>query len=198
MLRVRVSPIISENNKKNINYTNNVSTGYGLIKFLSAFNSSNFPNQLIEQFNSDYNNSPSGSHIAHCKKGCGMDGSDIINNYIPDFNSLLSHVEGLDKYPLNLLQDMNILNISAISLLFIVLNVFIAIHVTQNKIDIFKFLPKWLEKTNKLGSIINYLFNRYINLWYLSRVFILIYCWVMLLICLIINQTGFLIILNSG
>ena len=38
---------------------------------------------------------------------------------LPDLNILTGHVEGLDKYPLNLLSDMSLINMSAITFLFL-------------------------------------------------------------------------------
>ena len=125
--------------------------------------------------------------------------SDITKNFIgiPTLSNLTGHVEGLDSYPLNLLSDMYFINMSAISFLFVILNVFIAIYL-HNKIDMWSYFPQWFNSdTNKLGKLIKYLINRNLKLLYDSRIFLLIFSWCMLFIALMINQTGFLIILNS-
>lgn len=92
---------------------------------------------------------------------------------------------------------MSVINMSAITFLFLMLNVLIAIYL-QNKGNLSTYLPQWINSnTNKFGMFIKFLINRYINIWYGSRIFILIFSWCMLFISLLINQTGFLIILNS-
>jgi hypothetical protein len=132
--------------------------------------------------------------------------NSISNNLLPNFESyisipkldehLLGHVEGLDKYPLNLLVDMFTINLSLLAFLFLILNVFIAIYL-KNK-DVASYLSQTLNFNNKLSNIIIFLYNRYINIWYESRMFILIFSWCMLFIGHLIFMLGFYIILNSG
>jgi hypothetical protein len=132
--------------------------------------------------------------------------NSISNNLLPNFESyisipkldehLLGHVEGLDKYPLNLLVDMFTINLSLLAFLFLILNVFIAIYL-KNK-DVASYLSQTLNFNNKLSNIIIFLYNRYINIWYESRIFILIFSWCMLFIGHLIFMLGFYIILNSG
>lgn len=128
------------------------------------------------------------------------------NNLLPNIESYLSinenllgaakpAVEGLDKYPLNLLTDMFSINISLLVFLFLMLNVFIAIYL-KNK-DFANYLSKTRDN-NKLNKFIFFLYNRYINIWYESRIFILIFSWCMLFIGNLIFMLGFYIILNSG
>jgi len=125
--------------------------------------------------------------------------ANSVNKFLPDINILTGHVDNLDKYPLNLLPDMLTMNFSAILFLFIILNVFIAITIKNNNIDIFNYLPKWLNpNTNILGKFIQYMFLRYLNIWYESRKFFLIFSWVMILIALLVIQLGLFIIINSG
>jgi hypothetical protein len=124
--------------------------------------------------------------------------SNIKKNFFPDISPLFNHVEGLDKYPLNLLEDLWLINYSGILFLIIILNVFISIYLKNNNIDIFNYLPKWFDpKTNKIGKIIQYIYNRYLYIWYENRKFFLIYSWCMLMIALLLNQLGLFIILNS-
>lgn len=131
------------------------------------------------------------------------------NNLLPNFESYISipkldehllgttsGVEGLDKYPLNLLADMFTINLSLLAFLFLILNVFIAIYL-KNK-DVASYLSKTLKFNNKLSNIIIFLYNRYINIWYESRIFILMFSWCMLFIGNLIFMLGFYIILNSG
>jgi len=118
------------------------------------------------------------------------------SKFLPDLDLLTGKVEGLNEYPLNLLTDLSVLTTSAIIFLYLILNVYIAIYLKDK--DIFNFLPNWLNIKTKLGKIIQYIFNRYINIWYTSRKFILIISWIMLLFCLLIIKLGLIIILGSG
>lgn len=88
------------------------------------------------------------------------------------------------------------INISLLVFLFLILNVFIAIYL-KNK-DFANYLSKTLKFNNKLSNIIIFLYNRYLNIWYESRIFILIFSWCMLFIGHLIFMLGFNIILNSG
>jgi hypothetical protein len=129
-------------------------------------------------------------------------GNQVTNNnsnttkFLPDFELLLGKVEGLNEYPLNLLTDLSVLTSSSIVFLFLILNVFIAIYLKDK--DIFLFLPNWINLNTKSGKFIKFMFNRYINIWYTSRKFILIISWIMLLFCLSIIKLGLIIILGSG
>lgn len=138
----------------------------------------------------------------------GSNIADSVNNvansvkkFLPDLHldlkSLTGNVNGLDTYPLNLLTDMSVINSSAILFLILIVNVYIAIYLKDK--DILNFIPKWLDPNkNILGKIIIFIYNRYINIWYDSRKFILIFSFIMLFICLVIVQLGLVIILNSG
>lgn len=126
-----------------------------------------------------------------------------VSNFLPDLNIdwtiFKGHVIGLDQFPLNLVQDMVVINTSAILFLFIILNVYIAITIKDSNINIFNYLPKWLDPSvNKLGKLIQFFLNRYIRIWYGSRKFILIVSWFMLLLGLLTIQLGLVLILYSG
>lgn len=105
---------------------------------------------------------------------------DNINKFLPDIinlidlNSLTGKVEGLETYPLSLLKDMLLINYSSILFLILMFNVFIAIFF-KNK-DISNNLPKWIIKNdNKISKFIKIFINKYIQIWYRSKNFILIY-----------------------
>jgi hypothetical protein len=116
-----------------------------------------------------------------------------------DFSMFKGQLTGLEDYPLNLVKEMALINGSAILFLFIVLIVFIAIIIKNNNVNIFKYLPKWLDPSvNRFSKLIQFLLNRNIQMWYESRIFILIISWFMLLLGLLTNQLGLLIILYSG
>jgi hypothetical protein len=92
---------------------------------------------------------------------------------------------------------LSVLTTSSIVFLFLILNVYIAIYLKDKDI-FFLFLPHRLNLNTKLGKFIKFMFNRYINIWYTSRKFILIISWIMLLFCLLIIKLGLVIILGSG
>ena len=126
--------------------------------------------------------------------------SSLDNNqsskFLPSLELLTGKVEGLNEYPLNMLVDMSVLTSSALVFLVLMLNVFIATYLKDK--DIFLILPNWINPNNILGRIIKFSFNRYINIWYTSRKFVLIISWIMLLFCLLIVKLGLIIILGSA
>jgi hypothetical protein len=91
---------------------------------------------------------------------------------------------------------MSVLISSSLVFLFLILSVFIAIYLKDK--DFFLILPSWINLNNNLGKFMKFMLNRYINIWYSSRKFILIISWIMLLFCLLIIKLGFIIILGSG
>jgi len=112
--------------------------------------------------------------------------SSLDNNqsskFLPSLELLTGKVEGLTS--------------SALVFLVLMLNVFIATYLKDK--DIFLILPNWINPNNILGRIIKFSFNRYINIWYTSRKFVLIISWIMLLFCLLIVKLGLIIILGSA
>ena len=140
-----------------------------------------------------------GSGLANKANEYIKDSWDGASKFVPniDLSILFGRVEGLDKYPLNLLTDMFVLNSSAIVLLILIFNVLVSICLKN--VDISKFFPKWLSPVNNpIGKFIYFVIMGYINLWYASRVFLLSFSILLILICLLINLLGFIIILNSG
>jgi hypothetical protein len=143
----------------------------------------------------------SGTNVADTvsKADSGTSLNKIFSDLNLDFTFSKGKLTGLDDYPLNLIRDMLVINSSAILFLFLILNVYIAITIKNNNINIFNYLPKYFDpNVNKLGKLIQYLLNRYIRIWYESRKFILIFSWCMLLIGLLTIQFGLLIISHSG
>jgi hypothetical protein len=125
-----------------------------------------------------------------------LDNTSNVTKFLPSFELFIRKVEGLDKYPLNLLEDMSLLNTLSISFLFLILNSLIAIYIKDK--DIFVYLPKNIKLESKLGKFIKLMVNRYINIWYVSSKFVLILSIIMLLFCLLVNKFGFMVILASG
>jgi len=85
-----------------------------------------------------------GSNLADkfINKNQGKSVNKLLSDLNIDFSMFKGQLTGLDDYPLNLITDMALINGSAILFLFIVLNVFIAIIIKNNNVNIFKYLPK--------------------------------------------------------
>lgn len=131
--------------------------------------------------------------------------SSTSNNFIQnydggfDFSLLLGKFEGIETYPLNLLKQMILLNMFSISFLFILLNVFIAIYFKDK--DLLQILPSFLTKNHEnslLVKILKKVQSRYVFLWYVNRKLFIVFAWLMMLICLLVNQLCFVIIINSA
>jgi hypothetical protein len=112
------------------------------------------------------------------------------NNFIQFFNN--SNNINLDLFPYNLLFTMLTINISCLSFLFIIINIFIVDYI-KNK-NLLNYLPNFIKK-HKIYSIIEFLYNRYLKLWSISKKPILIISFIGLFIGLFIIQLGFYIIL---
>ena len=126
---------------------------------------------------------------------------NFIQNYDGgfDFSLLLGKFEGIETYPLNLLKQMILLNMFSISFLFILLNVFIAIYFKDK--DLLQILPSFLTKNHEnslLVKILKKVQSRYVFLWYVNRKLFIVFAWLMMLICLLVNQLCFVIIINSA
>ena len=73
------------------------------------------------------------------------------------FNSSIYIDTILNNYPLNLLEDGNLLLYAALLFLIVIFNIYLVNYIIKK--DFNKYLPK-----NKLGKILNTLINRYINI----------------------------------
>src|ERR1700693_1144281 len=90
------------------------------------------------------------------------DSNSNLNNFISLPDSLTSHVEGLDAYPLNLLTDMALINNCHLLIMIIIFNVLISIYLHDK--DIINSLPTRLDpKTSIIGKLIEFAYNRYVN-----------------------------------
>jgi hypothetical protein len=93
------------------------------------------------------------------------------NNFIPNIFDTTSNKELnsiFDKYPFNLLTDLDaIINIE-ILLIFILFNLFVASYISN--LNHSKYIPD-----NTFGKFIKIILNKYINIWTISRKYILIY-----------------------
>src|SRR5436309_2419317 len=76
---------------------------------------------------------------------------------ITDINDLIFNISDKNNYPLNLLEDVNLLLYAALLFLIVIFNIYLVNYIIKK--DFNKYLPK-----NKLGKILNTLINRYINI----------------------------------
>ena len=124
--------------------------------------------------------------------------NDNIKNFLPDLDAmhLKGHVQGLDEFPLKLLEPLSIINYSAILFLILMLYVFVAILLKDK--DLNQYLPSWIYgDRNIISRAVKYLINKNINIWYESRKFIIIFSCLVILFVLLLNQFTIYIILNS-
>ena len=103
--------------------------------------------------------------------------SPIINEHFPDL-------------PLSFLSDLYIMNSLQICLVFIIINTYIAEYFL--KINFSKYLPN-----NKIGKILNYFINNYINIWNKSKKFIKIYSFIMLICCTVMSKLAFYFLISN-
>lgn len=106
------------------------------------------------------------------------------NNFIPNIFDSTSNKDLntiFDTYPFNLLTDLDaIINIE-ILLIFILFNLFVASYISNLKHG--DYIPD-----NTFGKFIKFILNKYISIWAISRKYILIYTWFLLLFCVILTK----------
>nr|AWA82076.1 hypothetical protein [Laetiporus sulphureus] len=114
--------------------------------------------------------------------------NNVANKFLPDISLPYDlSLSNLDKFPLNLLVEMDLLTSCGLFFLFIMFNVFVVNRLIT--IDFIKYIPD-----NTFGRIFSYYINRYIRLWSASQKFILFFSWFNLLICLASIKFGFMVI----
>jgi len=74
--------------------------------------------------------------------------------------------------------------------LIILINVLFTSYLLEKNIDINKYI-----KNDKLRKLLNYMYNRYISVWSVSKNLIIIWCILMLLICIFIYKLILFILL---
>jgi len=111
----------------------------------------------------------------------------LVSNFIFPKNSNSDTI--LNNYPLNLLEDVNLLLYAALLFLIVIFNIYLVNYIIKK--DFNKYLPK-----NKLGKILNTLINRYINIWSKTTNFFLIFCYVLLFISVLLSKICLYIIIK--
>jgi hypothetical protein len=116
--------------------------------------------------------------------------SKFINENVNPNNS--NNYDKFSEYPYNLIPDLNMyLNIE-IWFLIILINVLITAYLLEKKIDLSSYI-----KNDRLRKLLNYIYNRYISVWSVSRNFIIIWCIIMLILCIFIIKLILFIVLSK-
>ena len=120
------------------------------------------------------------------------DNNDKGLKYIFDYVN--SNNLNLSEYPLNLLEDVNVVIYLALVFLFIILNTFFTLVISKTDID--KYLnPNY---NNIIIKFVRFIILRNMKIWENSNKFLFLYSWICLLICLLATKICLSIILQSG
>nr|YP_009307005.1 orf177 [Tolypocladium ophioglossoides]AOR52826.1 orf177 [Tolypocladium ophioglossoides] len=95
----------------------------------------------------------------------------------------------LNNYPLNLLFEINGLLICSLIFLYIIANIYISKYIIS------KDLTRFISPKSKIGKSFLFFLNKYLNLWKKSSNYLLGFCYVMLIFCIIICKFGLYLIL---
>jgi hypothetical protein len=126
--------------------------------------------------------------------------SNTKNSFIPvDVSQFVSknvnnsiNNEKYSEYPYNLIPDLNMYINIEIWFLIILINVLLTAYLLEKKIDINKFI-----KNDRLRKFLNYMYNRYISVWSVSRNLIIIWCILMLFLCIFMSKLILFILLSK-
>jgi hypothetical protein len=95
------------------------------------------------------------------------------------------------EYPYNLIPDLDMYINIEIWFLIILINVLLTAYLLEKKIDINKFI-----KNDRMSKILNYMYNRYISVWSVSRNLIIIWCILMFILCIFMSKLILYIVLS--
>ena len=129
-------------------------------------------------------------------------GENLAEKFIKDnknklfFNMINSNNINLNLFPYNLLFSMSTINLSSISFLIIISNILIVEYINRQNINLLDYLPNFI-KSSKLYNIINFILNKYINIWSITKTPFLIISIISLFLGLLINQLGLYLIINN-
>jgi hypothetical protein len=126
--------------------------------------------------------------------------SNTKNSFIPvDVSQFINenvnnskNNEKYSEYPDNLIPDLNMYINIEIWFLIILINVLLTAYLLEKKIDINKFI-----KNDRLRKLLNYIYNRYISVWSVSRNLIIIWCILMLFLCILMSKLILFILLSK-
>jgi hypothetical protein len=123
--------------------------------------------------------------------------SDTKNSFIPSqfINEIINNSkmnEKYSEYPYNLIPDLNMYVNIEIWFLIILINVLLTAYLLEKKIEINKFI-----KNDRLIKLLNYMYKRYISVWSVSRNLIIIWCILMLFLCIFMSKLILFILLSQ-
>jgi len=95
------------------------------------------------------------------------------------------------EYPYNLIPDLDMYINIEIWFLIILINVLLTAYLLEKKIDINKFITN-----DRMRKILNYMYNRYISVWSVSRNLIIIWCILMFILCIFMSKLILYIVLS--
>jgi hypothetical protein len=98
----------------------------------------------------------------------------------------------LTQYPMSLLSDLNLYQNLALFFLFLILNSYLSI-ILKN-INIEQYMPS--NPNSRIAKTIKFLYERYLNIWYKSSLFVFIFSWICLFICISMSKLCLSIILS--
>ena len=125
--------------------------------------------------------------------------SDTAKKFIPVNTSQFINEIGnnrnindkFSEYPYNLIPDLNMYINIEIWFLVILTNVLLTAYLLDKKIDINKFITN-----DRFRELLTYLYNRYISIWSVSRNLIIIWCILMLFLCIFMSKLILFIVLS--
>ncbi len=98
----------------------------------------------------------------------------------------------LTNYPFNLLTHLFTFNQLELVCLTLIFNCFLSSLIKHSNFNYSKYIPE-----NRYKEKIEYLINRYIDMWYKSNIFVFTMCWVCLLVMNFAAKYSLFIILTS-
>jgi hypothetical protein len=133
-------------------------------------------------------------------KSSSSSDSETKNSFIPIdmahfINENINNNKNYDKYseyPYSLIPDLNLYVNIEIWFLIILINVLVTAYLLEKKIDINLFI-----KNDRLRKLLNYMYNRYISVWSISKNLIIIWCILMLIICIFMSKLILFILLSQ-
>jgi hypothetical protein len=125
--------------------------------------------------------------------------SNTKNNFIPiNINHFINENvndskidEKYSDYPFNLIPDLNMYINIEIWFLIILSNVLLTTYLLDKKIDINEFITN-----EKMRKLLNFMYNRYISVWSISKNLIIIWCILMLFVCIFMSKLILTILLS--
>lgn len=98
------------------------------------------------------------------------------------------------EYPYNLIPDLDMYINIEIWFIVILINVLITAYIIEK----FKGMPKldWI-KNERMKKILNFMYKRYISTWSVSKNIIIIWCILMLLVCIAMSKFILFTVINS-